>query len=255
MQNNVTLNSKKNLNNLKLLLFAIGFFLIEQIGQVCWMLTKSTTVNGFIAECSYLMIGIMIVYKINDLCQRNDQECNIQQRSWLQAFSLSFVGWIFIWINNLLVNNVLFLILRHLPSNDTIGTSNNQTAIQDMIHHTSSLKMMLTIFTIVIIAPWCEEFLFRVAIINQKVRSKNSLIYIVRILISIILFGLAHMMTQTSQLFGPHTPVFYTAWYQLGAYLAISMTLAFMYIRFKSYRVNIMTHMLWNAISVMIMFV
>lgn len=120
--------------------------------------------------------------------------------------------------------------------------SGNQNAIMNYFHHGTPAAIFMIILA-VFVAPAIEEFIFRVLIIkpNPKVKYESY-----RIIGSLLVFALAHVITQINQ-------IPWNSWcFYFGQYFFIGLCLTFIYCKYRNYRLNYLTHMTWNALSLVI---
>lgn len=128
----------------------------------------------------------------------------------------------------------------HLNLNGS--SSGNQTAIMTYFHH-GLIPAIFMITLTVLVAPAIEEFIFRVLIIKPDHKHKYKWY---RIVGSLVLFALAHVITQVNK-------IPWNNWcFYFGQYFLIGFCLTFIYCRYRNYRINYLTHMTWNLLSLAI---
>ncbi len=120
----------------------------------------------------------------------------------------------------------------------TESTSENQQILEDMLTNAGFLPLVLLIFSIVVMGPLVEELIFRRTIFVLLAR-KNIVIAFV---ISSLLFGLIHVVSAGDYLY-------------IIPYFVMGLTFAGAYQFSKNIWTPIILHMLWNAFSVVLIFI
>lgn len=242
----------KKITNKKVILIALLIFLLEQLFQLVVQLMPQTGLQSIIIQLCYLVFAFFTAYYINNFDKKIDKQAGIDEEpSWWQSIGRGI--WIIplTYMINVIFQSGILIFVKHYPK--SISSSINQQAIQQSFDTKHLLFLLTSAVTIVIIAPWCEEFLFRVALINQPSFSNNKTwIYVIRIICSTLLFAYMHMSVQSSQLFG-NGPHHVLALIQFCSYLSISCVLTYMYVRYKSYRTDVAAHMIWNCLTLITM--
>lgn len=125
------------------------------------------------------------------------------------------------------------------------GTSQNQQSITSFIGNNWSTLTILMMT--IIVAPIIEEFCFRYLIIKPTKQEHNR----IRLITSILLFSFLHVGEQLIQVFSGQLSLMTWLFY-FGQYAVLGSVLAYTYNKHRSYSLNVMTHGIWNTLSMTI---
>lgn len=160
------------------------------------------------------------------------------------------------WFNNLLLFLIASFVYSGLVSNllrlhlNNHQTSVNQSSILSYFHF-GLIPILAIIVSTVIIAPFIEEFCFRVMLIQPELNDANSTRsdhwrLISQIILTTVFFALMHMIAQ------PYTGHEHIYWFYFGQYFIVGLWLALNYVKFNNYKFNVFLHMSWNALSILV---
>lgn len=137
--------------------------------------------------------------------------------------------------------------LLEIISKIKLGESANQQAIVDMLKG-NALPFM--IITVVFLAPICEELIFRKSIFGLIKNEKIAYI------ISSLVFAIVHVTEEAFGIFSGNIGLgFYKLFYNFIGYIIPALALGLIYMTSKkNIYVTILTHMLWNTLSVVLIF-
>lgn len=124
----------------------------------------------------------------------------------------------------------------------TSATSENQQTIVSFLQGGWSTAFIL-VMTIVV-APFLEEFCYRYLLIKPQRQHHNRW----RVLGAVVFFALAHVAEQLPQVAAGKLNI--SAWfYYFMQYAIMGFVFAELYNRKRNYKLNVVTHGLWNAFS------
>lgn len=192
------------------------------------LITLPTDADAFLINKYYLVMTIsnFLVYALafGLLIYNNRDKLKTK-------FKLYHLGIII--LGSVVLYGASYLINYWLSSMD-IGSSNNQQSIELMV----AASPVLNFVTLVLLAPFVEEVVFRVAI--RDLTSNRYLYY----LVSILAFSLPHMLSTAARI---------DIWLlQLIPYLISGLILAFVYDFTRNLYVNYTIHLLNNLIAFII---
>lgn len=118
--------------------------------------------------------------------------------------------------------------------------SANQKSIEDLVNNPST--KLFIVLSIVVAAPLMEELMFRRILIGKVPEVKTKFFYF-RVLLSILTFAFAHVITEFSN--GLTTSEIFA----IATYLVISTIITFVYVRTGSIWYSICAHFLNNSIA------
>ena len=159
------------------------------------------------------------------------------------------------WFNDLLLlmvvsvtySNLMMRVLGLNLNNHQVSVNQNSILSYFKFGLTPTLAI---IASTIVIAPIIEEFCFRVLLIQPDLKRDHKTSSTIRLTAQIILstafFALMHVLAQPY--FG-HEKVY---WFYFGQYFVIGLWLALNYVKFNNYRFNIVLHISWNTLSIMI---
>lgn len=216
----------------------IFFFIYQQL------ITIGFNLGYILSPALGLFIGlIMIGFGLYMLWQYKISQQAVPKIKQLPG---SWISWILILDVVIYSLNIAWAIFGEtiLKLNMHGNSSQNQQSIMSYFHHGVTPAIFMILLAIVI-APAIEEFCFRVLIIKPT-KDKSQVINILRVVFSVLLFGLVHTIQQLGKI-DPKIELFY-----YGQYCIIGLILALNYYHFRNYRLNYFLHMSWNIVSLLV---
>lgn len=137
--------------------------------------------------------------------------------------------------------------LLEIISKIQLGDSANQQAIVEMLKGDALLFMVITI---VFLAPISEELIFRKSIFGLIKNEKIAYV------VSSLVFAFIHITEEAFGIFSGNIGLgFYKLFYNFIGYIIPALALGLIYITSKkNIYVTILTHMLWNTLSIVLIF-
>lgn len=225
------LNKDKKFNHIPLLIF-VGLFLIEAIIQMVLLVVFKNTSTGYVLFISKIVPMIIVIILLRD-------DFIIDAKSIKEHIKFFLIFTVIAGAIMYLTEFGISLYQEAMYLWFDIGTATNQQTIIDMFDGGIGTYIVMFI-TLVIIAPILEELEFRVLVFKAFNKSKPF----IPILISTILFGLAHI--DITGIVEGH--VYEVAF--IPVYVLPGLALALMY-HFSNRNIypNILVHSIINFIS------
>lgn len=189
---------------------------------------------GVLAIVLSIIVFIVVMWLVKKRNQKSSLE--IKQPVTFKKGVLFTIGMIIL----LPIIQFIFTTLNGYLFTPTNGGTQNNQAIEEMLKNPSIF--VFTVISSVLLAPLLEELIFRRVLINQIPR-KATVLFVIRVVVSILLFGLLHVMGELGNGVAMILPIL--------TYLTIGTILTVIYIRTGSLFYSIMGHIINNSLAVL----